>query len=550
MSRIFFVGAEYFLPLQRTERTRVRRNGSSMHILMAGSKKIQHIYHPSHFNLCTNFICSMKLFNAQQIHLWDAYTMEHEPLSSIELMERAARTCTDFICDNSLHHHALKIFCGKGNNGGDGLAIARQLIELGIYPSVYILEFGAKGTDDFQTNLQRLHELSTDIHFVQAENFFPFIAQDDVVIDALFGSGLNRPLENLSAALVKHINESKAIIVSVDVPSGMFIDKSCKGNAVIHASHTLTFQSLKLCFLAAENASFFGEVHAMDINLDPGFAEATDAVYEMLTKEKVASLRKQRNAFTHKGNFGHALLAAGSTGKMGAAVLAARACLRSGAGLVTVNATADTHAIIHTAIPEAMCMRRDEAIEWQKFSGIGIGPGIGTDATAKQLLENIVANYHKPMLLDADALNILSVSKHLLPAVAEGSVLTPHPKEFARLFGETENEFDRWQLALNISTQYNLVIVVKGHHTLIAYKSKGWFNTTGNAGMAKGGSGDVLSGMITALLAQQYHSLDAAKLGVYLHGLAADIALENQSLESLLATDIIHSIGQAFKMLD
>ena len=491
----------------------------------------------------------MKLLSSQQIHEWDAYTIEHEPVASIDLMERAARRCTDYIFDQQLIHEHIKIFCGKGNNGGDGLAIARQLIEAGMQPAIFILEFGAKGTEDFQVNLHRLHQLTSEIYFIQSKEFFPEINKNDLVIDALFGSGLNRPLKDLSAELVQHINQFNARVVSIDVPSGMFIDKSSKGNAVIKATYTLTFQSLKLCFLLPENADMFGIVGTLDIGLHPVFLETVDTTLQLITKEQIQSYLKPRTPFSHKGTYGHALLVAGNKGKMGAAVLAARACLRTGVGLLTVSVSEEGLNIMQTAFPEAMCTIRDETVEWKKYSSIGTGPGLGTHDDAKQLVQLILKNYTQPVAIDADALNIIAANKEMLNSIPAGSVLTPHPKEFERVFGAAENDFERIQQALQLSQQYPFIIVLKGHHTFIAHSGKGWFNTTGNAGMATGGTGDVLTGIITSLLAQRYEPLHAALTGVYLHGLAADIALTQQSLQSLLPSDIIRAIGESYNAL-
>jgi NAD(P)H-hydrate epimerase len=491
----------------------------------------------------------MKLLTSQQIHEWDAYTIEHEPVTSIDLMERAARRCTDYIIDQQLIKEHIKIFCGKGNNGGDGLAIARQLIEAGMQPVIYILEFGAKGTEDFQTNLHRLHQLTSEIYFIQAKEFFPEINEKDLVIDALFGSGLNRPLKDLSAELVQHINQFDATVVAIDAPSGMFIDKSSKGNTVIRATYTLSFQSLKLCFLVPENAEFFGTVEILDIGLRPDFLQRVDTIYELVTKEQVQSYYKPRAPFSHKGNFGHVLLIAGNKGKMGAAIMTAKACLRTGAGLTTLNVPKEFLQTVHAAIPEAMCVLRGEETDYTKFNSLGIGPGIGTEDVSAKIVWEALKNFPGQMVIDADALNIIAQHSDWLNKISEGSIITPHPKEFERLFGKTNNDFERIELALQISKEYSFIIVLKGHYTLIAVQGKGYFNTTGNAGLAKGGSGDVLTGMLTALLAQQYDSFKAAILGVYLHGLAADIASEDIAAESMLAHDIINHISGAFLQL-
>jgi NAD(P)H-hydrate epimerase len=346
------------------------------------------------------------------------------------------------------------------------------------------------------------------------------------------------------------MNLSAAKIISIDIPSGLYVDQSSKDNTIIKAHATLSFQALKLCFLAAENADFFGKVIVLNIQLQTEFLKGVVTNYELLEKENVRLLFKERNAFSHKGKFGHALLIAGSMGKMGAAILSARAAMRSGLGLLTVSMPAKTEAEMNAALPEAMVLIREkELIDFEKFSAIGIGPGLGTDSKAEELLKTVIDHYKKPILLDADAITILSKHTDWLTKLSTDSILTPHPKEFDRLFGESANEFERWQKAMQLSEKYPLIILVKGHHTLIASKGKGWFNCTGNVGLAKAGSGDSLSGIMTALLAQGYASTVAAILAVFLHGSAADLALASQSTESLLASDTIERIGDAFKDL-
>ncbi len=492
----------------------------------------------------------MKLLNAEQIRQWDQFTIQHEPISSIDLMERAAMECTKWLLEKEFADNPVKIFCGKGNNGGDGLAIARQLIDNDIAPSIYILEFGHLGTADFQMNLQRLHQLTTNIHFIQSEALFPAIDKDDVVIDALYGSGVNRPLEGITAELVQHINRSTATIISIDLPSGMFLDKSSKHHPVIKAHHTLTFQLAKLCLVTAENADRFGEVHVLDIKLHPGFEANITTNLFFIQNQDIRPVYKPRNEFTHKGKFGHALLIAGSEGKTGAAILAAEACLRSGVGLLTVHTLSPEITAFNLRLPEAMTISGKElsAADLSKFSAIGIGPGLGTNEFALYLLTTAIES-NIPLVIDADGLNLLSENKDFLQQLPANTILTPHPKEFDRLFGEQENEFKRFDKAIEVSQKMNSVIVLKGHHTLIASGGNGYFNSTGNAGLAKGGSGDTLTGIITAFVAQKYSAEHAAMLGVYLHGLAADIALLHHSKESLLASDVSKYLGRAFKKL-
>ena len=490
----------------------------------------------------------MKLLSPAQIRQWDEYTILYEPIASIDLMERAAIRCLEWIHENGYDNLPIKIFCGKGNNGGDGLAIARLLIRQGIQPKVYIPDFGKERAGDFLTNLQKLQELTTDIYFLESKTSFPSIGENELIIDALFGAGLNRSLEATGGELVQHINQSKATIISIDMPSGMFIDKSCKNHTVIRAHHTLTFQSMKRCFLMAENADFFGEVTVLDIGLGKVFPETVETVFEIIPRKLVDSWIRPRKPFSHKGMYGHALLIAGNKGKIGAAILAAKSCLRTGVGVLTVNVPKAVSSILYATVPEAMVMAREENISFlNAYKSIGIGPGFGIGKTSEKILLHILTHYSNPLLIDADALTILSAHKDWLINIPSGSILTPHPKEFDRVFGDCKNDFERADRAIALSKQYPFIIILKGHYSLIAAEGKGWYNTTGNAGLAKAGSGDTLSGILTALLAQQYPSLQAAITGVHLHGIAADITLETQSMESMLATDVIKNIGRAFR---
>jgi ADP-dependent NAD(P)H-hydrate dehydratase / NAD(P)H-hydrate epimerase len=495
------------------------------------------------------------ILNAQQIKNWDQYTIAHEPITSIDLMERAASKCVEWIDQRQWQKRAFKIFCGKGNNGGDGLAIARLLLELEYSVSVYILEFGKAGSEDFQLNLQRLHQLSfSEIHFLQSKDHFPLINKDEILIDALFGSGLNKPLDGLSVDIVDHINHSKALIISIDLPSGLFIDRSSVECKVVEADYTLTFQCYKLGLLIQENASYIGQVHVLDIGLHQDFLRTQD-FNQLLVQQSLAKQQfKPRNAFAHKGNFGHALLIAGSYGKMGAAVLAAKACLHSGVGLLTCHLPKCGYEIMQTSLPEAMVITDEDQNmvaqlpgEIEKYSVVGIGPGIGTAAETQNLISFICRRYKKPLVIDADALNCLSFQKDLLQQLPPLSVLTPHPKEFDRLFGVHQNDFERLNAAKEHSRHRNVIIVLKSHRTAIAAPGGMiYFNSTGNAGMAKGGSGDVLTGIITSLIAQNYSPEQAAVLGVYLHGLAGDFAAKTLGEQSMIATDIITFLPQAF----
>jgi NAD(P)H-hydrate epimerase len=497
----------------------------------------------------------MEILSAKEIRAWDEYTIANEPTSSIDLMERAAGCCFDWLESNGYLDRSFTIFCGKGNNGGDGLALARILSLQDCRVIVHILEFGHLGTNDFQANLARLHQSGVEVRFVQGEEHFYPVPSEDIVIDALLGSGLNRPLEGVTARLVEYINQSGNEIIAIDIPTGLFVDRSSKGNTVIRATHTLSFQCFKPAFLVQENEADVGEVHILDIGLHSDFLQQINGAAEMTDGPVIRSIFKPRKSFAHKGNFGHSLMIAGSYGKMGAVVLAAKACLRGGAGLLTCHVPVCGYTIMQTAIPEAMILTdADEKTntgfpgELENYSTIGIGPGLGQDARTGWLLNDLLQRYKKPVVLDADGLNILASNPSLWSSLPPYSILTPHPKEFERLFGKAQDDFERIRLAGEQAREKQCVIVLKGHYSFIAMPGgKGYFNSTGNAGMAKGGSGDVLTGILTAMLSQGYSPGEAALLGVYIHGLAGDLAAQSYSQESMLPSDLVEHLGAAFQ---
>lgn len=497
----------------------------------------------------------MKIFSAAQIKQWDAYTITNEPIASINLMERAATVCYSWLLENNFLQQPIYIFCGRGNNGGDGLAIARLLIQNKYKTKIFILEQPSAGSADFETNLEKLHKLTLDIKEITVPETFPPIPGDALIIDALFGTGLNKPLQDDTAALVNHINQSHALIVSIDMPSGLFANNTSKGNTVIHAAHTLSFQQYKLAFLLAENESFCGDVHVLPINLHKQFETDEACIFELTDKKIIQSIFRPRKKFTNKGTYGHAALVAGSYGMMGAAVLSAKGCLRTGVGKLTCIIPGCGYAVLQTAVPEAMCIVNGAGYvtavnEITKYDAVGIGPGLGIHTSHIALLKEIFTASLKPLVLDADALNIIAQNKELLELIPAGSILTPHPKEFERLFGKSANDFDRLQLAIEKSRAHHIYIVLKGNYSFISTpEGKGYFNSTGNAGMATAGSGDVLTGMLTSLLAQSYTPLQSCILGVYLHGLAGDLAAAALSQEAMIAEDIITYSGKAFLQL-
>jgi len=494
----------------------------------------------------------MKVLTAEQIRKWDEFTIMNEPISSLDLMERAANKCCEWILEKAFDAGAIKIFCGKGNNGGDGLAIARLLAEKGILVEVFIVELGSLGSDDFQANLHRLHAHPVNIHFLQHPDFFPEVSDKDIVIDALFGTGLNRLLEGLYVELIKHINSAATTTISIDIPSGLLADKPTASDVIIHADFTLTFQCLKMCFLFPENEQYFGDVSILDIRLHPAYLFDVPSIYVVTDAAFIKTIYTRRKNFSHKGTFGHALMIAGEYGKMGAAILTTTACLRAGAGLVSAMVPEDQFAIIQTAVPEAMAVGQDEAeqIDFAKYATIGVGPGLGTKETAARLIQRVLSQFNKPIVIDADGLNILSANDELLRDLPPGSIVTPHLKEFERLFGKTENHAERIQRARYFAQKLFIYIIIKGHYSVLACPDgEVYFNSTGNAGMATGGSGDVLTGILTGLLSQNYSPKEACLLGMYVHGDAADIAVKEISQEALVASDINHFLGRSFLAL-
>ena len=496
----------------------------------------------------------MKIFSVKQIKKWDAYTIEHEPIPSIDLMERAATACFDWLIQNFDDDHQFKIFCGRGNNGGDGLAIARLLKSIKYKVSVYIPFAESPGSDDFETNLRRLKKASDSIYFLKEESSFPEINDGDVIIDALFGTGLHKPAAGLYAALIDYLNSGNAPTVAIDVPSGLFIDKSSRGedNPIMIANFTLTFQNQKQAFLLPENERVIGQVILLDIGLSAQYEKTEESRIEYIDELLTGAIYRSRKAFSHKGDYGHASLVAGSYGMMGAAVLCSSACLRSGAGKLTSVICESGYEILQACVPEAMCKVSGEKFiksfsGFEAFDVVGIGPGIGRYDSHKEMLRELLTGFKKPLVIDADALNVLSEEPGFFPLIPHKSIITPHLKEFERLFGKSETDFDRIELALKKAEELRIYIVLKGHHTFIATpEGKGYFNSTGNAGMATAGSGDVLTGVITGLMAQKYSSLNSCILGVYLHGLAGDIAAGKLSEEALIARDIIDHLGDAF----
>ena len=499
----------------------------------------------------------MKIFSAAQIRACDAYTIHAEAIQSSDLMERAAIKCVTWIKDHFSKDALFVILCGTGNNGGDGLAIARLLHQRGYGVKAFLLQFSKDLSPDCGANLQRLQSIDAGlVSIVAQDTFITDIPSNIVIIDAILGTGLNRPVEGWVADFIHNINQLPNRKVAIDIPSGLPADIiPDKDMAVLQVQDTLSFQFYKRSFLHPEFGTFAGDVHILDIQLNKTFIESTHSQYRTIEEADVKAIYKPRSAFSHKGTYGSALVVGGSYGKMGAAMLSTKAALHAGAGLVTALIPGYGYHILQTAVPEAMCLTSGErAIEkidgWEKMSAIGIGPGMGTDDKTAAALAVFIDACKQPVVIDADALNIISKQQDLLPKLPKGSVITPHPKEFSRLFGTNTNSMIQVDHARIQAMRYNINIVLKGHHTaVITTEGECWYNMTGNAGMATGGAGDVLTGIITGLLAQGYEPHQAAMLGVYLHGLAGDLAAKELSQEALIAGDIINYLGKAFLTL-
>ncbi len=489
-----------------------------------------------------------KLFSVDQCRAWDQYTITHEPVASIDLMERAAKACVACLKMKWLSPETIYcIFCGNGNNGGDGLAIARLLLNQGCHVRVF-LSGRQRRSDENAANLNELLSLYPScVREFTNEEGLPHCA---VVIDALYGTGLNRPVSDTELHMINYMNTCGHPIVSIDIPSGLSGDFLNPTGAIVKADYTLTFQQYKPSFLYPETGMYCGEVKVIDIHLNSDFAETEDTDRFIIDQVMVRSLYQKRTPFSHKGTYGHALMVCGSHGKMGAAVLAAKACVRSGAGLVTACMPAIENVIMQMAVPEVMTMSQTdmpELLSNRHFDAIGIGCGLGTDNAAVSLVDKILTIATAPLMLDADALNTIALQPDWLSRIPAGSLLTPHPKEFDRLFGACDTSFERNRIQIEMSKQHSLYILLKGRYTSISTPDGHcYYNITGNAGMATGGSGDVLTGIITGLYAQYKDMKTAALKGVYLHGLAGDLATRNRSQEGLIASDIIDSLGEAF----
>lgn len=496
----------------------------------------------------------IKILSADQIRELDKVTIATEPVTSIDLMERASRAFVSWFTERFNALKKVGVICGTGNNGGDGVAIARMLKEWGYPVKVWVVNGSVSPTDDFRQNLERLRD-KVELFEISNEAHRGLFHDRDVLIDSLFGYGLSRPAEGIYAKVINCMNATDALRVAVDMPSGLMADKPSPG-PIVKAHYTVSFQLPKVSFFFPESYPFTGEWTLVDIGLNKHFIRDIDSKFFFLTIKGVKKLFRPRSRFDHKGTYGHAMLFAASYGKVGAAVLSATSIIRSGAGLLTVYTPQCGYNILQTSVSEAMVLtdpcddHLSQVPDTSKATVLGIGPGLGQHADTVRMIGKLLENFDRPVVLDADALNILAANRELLPLITVGSILTPHPKEFERLVGKWGNDFERLEKQKELAAELKSVIVLKGSFTSIATpEGNVYFNSTGNPGMATGGTGDVLTGILTGLLAQGYEASEAAILGVYIHGLSGDLAVLETGMESLIASDLIKFLPAAFRQI-
>ncbi len=495
----------------------------------------------------------MKIFSASQIRQWDQYTILHEPISSADLMERAARACMESILGEAKPDSRFWIVCGPGNNGGDGLAIARLLHQAG--KKVFCFQAGRGNcTEDNLLNLEILKKSGLDPEDLSVFSLRT-ATSNDIIIDALLGIGQSRPPDGLFERAIREINGSEAITIAIDLPSGMYADASSEGNTIVKADLTLSFQTMKLAMFMPESEPYLGNIRIIDIGLHPGYLASTEAQFEWTQAGDLKDWVKPRQQFAHKGQFGSALLLAGNRDMMGAAILAARACMRAGVGKLFCRIPASGVLAMQTILPEAIILPdpdKDvltEVPDLEAYDAIAVGPGIGTHPKTARMLGELIEKAKVPMVIDADALNLIAEQKWQ-DKLGPNKVLTPHVGEFHRLWETVPLGFSRISAAMEFSTRCEICVIIKGHYSFLSTPGgRGYFNSTGNPGMAKGGSGDVLTGIILALLAQKRSVAEASRLGMFVHGLAGDLAKEQFGEQAMLPTDTIDCIGKAFEAI-
>ncbi len=493
----------------------------------------------------------MKILSTSQIRKADEYTIENQPISSLDLMERASKKVADWILKNYSKRYLIGVLAGSGNNGGDGLAVARILSGYGYRVSV-LLVLGDSGSDDFNQNLQRLKELS-EVKIIENIAEFDLLKGRKIYLDGIFGSGLARDIEKKPAEIILEVNKNEGVKIAIDIPSGVYADKHSTGEAIFQADHTLSFQTPKLAFMMPENYQFVGEWHVLDIGLSPDFLEEVNTDYSFYQPK--ASSFNAVSPFSHKGNRGRLTVIAGGYGKMGAAVLVLKGALHSGIGLLTAQVCNPSINVVQESVPESLILKDENEYvlgtfhDYSNQDVLVVGPAIGTAKKTKDLLAEILKSYKGQLILDADALNILSENRGLLELLPENSILTPHPGEFGRLTGKTkktENDFERIISLKSFCKRHKVVMILKGKFTAVC-NAEGLmsFNSSGNSGMAKGGSGDLLCGVLAGLYPRLKNSFETAKLAVFLHGVAGDMCRSEKGENFMSPTNMVEYLSKA-----
>ena len=497
----------------------------------------------------------MKILSSKDIRTIDAKTIQYDELSSDELMEKAATAFYGYFTKQYIDKDKLiALFCGIGNNGGDGLVVARLLHQAGYNIIVFVIEASDNYSPDCTLNLKRAQEAGVNVSIITSVEDIPEMLEISVVIDAIFGTGLSRELSVLIKEVISSINQANKTVISIDVPSGLFLDKPTL--LAVEATETITFQIPKLALFLPDNDCYVGKLSMVDIGLNSkAIAEAdTDEFY--LTFEDMAKQLKPLNKFAHKGTQGHALVIGGSLGKIGAVSLASKAALRTGCGLITGFVPQCGTNPIQSYFSEAMVIQdtNEHYISSIDFDicpdAIAVGMGMGKQKETKQALHQFLKTNSSPLIIDADALNILSENREWLNELQPNTILTPHPGELKRLIGQWEDDFQKIEMTRAFAQKYNLIVVVKGAHTLIVDSTNLYVNSSGTPALATAGSGDVLSGIIVGLLAQGYKPIEAAQLGVYIHGATANITCDEINPRSFVASDIIDNISRVYNLMD
>ena len=502
----------------------------------------------------------MKIYTALEMKELEAYAMEHEPIQSIDLMERAAKAIFDEIVQIKNTSSPVKVFAGSHNNGGDALAVSRLLSQADYNVEVFLFNPYGQLTPECETNKNRLVQSCPDVIFHEISRKFdlPNLTDKDLVIDGLFGIGIKDPLSGSFALLVKFINNSPATVVSIDIPSGLMCEDNTLAfsSQIIKADYTLSIQGVKPAFLMADCQPYIGKCKILDIGMEYEQAPEFDSHYTLDNEEEMCKLLKPRDPFGNKGTFGHGLLISGSYGMAGASIISAKAAMKSGLGKLTIHTPYANNTILQASVPEAIIHHDNDkffftdAERTENFKALAIGPGIGTkQETATAFIEQ-VTHTACPIVIDADGLNILAAHKGWLQQISKDTILTPHPVEFERLFGTSMNCFDMLNLAREEASHLQVYIVLKGHYTAICCPGGHvFFNTTGNSGLATAGTGDALTGILLSLLAQGYTPEEACRLGCYLHGLAGDLSAQELTEEGMTVMDLIKQIPYAIKQL-